>query len=205
LQHRVEANNRGIPVLADLPWVGAAFRRVEEQINEIELLVLVTPQLVDALDSEQVPPGGPGMFTTSPCDTDFYWRGHIEVPRYSIQAGVYGDQVYDHAAEQVPAVPKSESQTSVSQRPQQREPHGQRAGATEPAAVVAVRAPQAADRTTGTARDAAPLPEPRGTGQTGAPHESSMVTAIDVPGARPQPSRGSVPGLIGPVGFELME
>jgi pilus assembly protein CpaC len=81
LQYRTEAQNKGIPWVADLPWFGAAFRRVHEEVNEIELLVLVTPELVDAMDCDEVPPCGPGMHSVSPCDTDMYWRGYIEVPR----------------------------------------------------------------------------------------------------------------------------
>lgn len=81
LEHRVEAENKGIPFLADLPWVGAGFRRVEEDVNEIELLILVTPELVDGMDPNEVPPCGPGMSSVSPCDIDLYFRGHLEVPR----------------------------------------------------------------------------------------------------------------------------
>lgn len=81
IQNRVEAENKGIPWLADLPWAGAAFRRVQEKVNEVELLITVTPQFVGALDPHEVPPGGPGQATTSPSDLDLYWRGYLEVPR----------------------------------------------------------------------------------------------------------------------------
>lgn len=81
IQTQVESENRGLPWLADLPWVGAAFRRVEEQNNEVELLILVTPEFVDALDPCEVPPCGPGQLTTSPNDVELYWRGYVEVPR----------------------------------------------------------------------------------------------------------------------------
>lgn len=81
IQNQVESENRGVPWVSDLPWVGAAFRRVQEQNNEIELLVLVTPEFVDAMDPQEVPPCGPGQLTTSPCDTDLYWRGYLEVPK----------------------------------------------------------------------------------------------------------------------------
>ncbi|REJ67270.1 MAG: histidine kinase [Planctomycetota bacterium] len=80
VQNRIEARNLGIPALADLPYVGAAFRRVTEENNEIELLILVTPELVEAMDCHEVPPGGPGLNTASPRDCDLYWRGHLEVP-----------------------------------------------------------------------------------------------------------------------------
>jgi pilus assembly protein CpaC len=80
IQNRVEAQNRGIPWLADLPWAGSLFRRVEEASNEIELLVMVRPELVDALDPHQVPACGPGEQTTSPNDVELYFRGYLEVP-----------------------------------------------------------------------------------------------------------------------------
>ncbi|MBW3598650.1 MAG: histidine kinase, partial [Planctomycetes bacterium] len=81
LQHRVETENRGLPVLADLPWVGAAFRRVEERVNEVELLFLVRPEFVDALDPHEVPPCGLGQFTTTPTSHELLGRGYMEVPK----------------------------------------------------------------------------------------------------------------------------
>jgi pilus assembly protein CpaC len=81
IQTRTEAENIGLPFLSDLPWVGSMFRRVREQVNEIELLVTVRPVLVAPLDSCQVPMQGPGEFTTSPTDIDLYARGYLEVPK----------------------------------------------------------------------------------------------------------------------------
>lgn len=81
IQTRIEAQRRGIPWLSDLPWAGAAFRRVEEVKNEIELVVTVRPELVDALDPHEAPSCLPGTQTTSPSDTELYGRGYIEVPR----------------------------------------------------------------------------------------------------------------------------
>ena len=86
IQTRIEAQNRGVPWLADLPWFGAAFRRVEEEHNEVELLIMVTPEFVDAMDPEDVPPVGPGQATTSPNDVELYWRGYLEVPRCDLDA-----------------------------------------------------------------------------------------------------------------------
>jgi pilus assembly protein CpaC len=80
IQTRVEAQNRGIPWLADLPWAGAAFRRVQEQQNEIELVVTVRPELVEALDPHEVPQCFPGEQSTSPNDVELYFRGYLEVP-----------------------------------------------------------------------------------------------------------------------------
>jgi pilus assembly protein CpaC len=80
MQVRTDATQSGIPYLADLPYVGAAFRKTHEETNEIELVVLVTPEIVDAMDPCDVPPCMPGMASRSPDDCEFYWKGHIEVP-----------------------------------------------------------------------------------------------------------------------------
>jgi hypothetical protein len=53
---------------------------VEERNNEIELLITVTPEFVEAMDAHETPPCGPGQTTTTPDDCDFYWRGYLEVP-----------------------------------------------------------------------------------------------------------------------------
>ncbi|NQT13447.1 MAG: pilus assembly protein N-terminal domain-containing protein [Planctomycetes bacterium] len=81
VQTRVESQRRGVPWVSDLPYIGAAFRRLEEKNNEIELLIFVTPELVDAMDAHEVPPCGPGMRTASPNDCELYLKGYTEVPR----------------------------------------------------------------------------------------------------------------------------
>lgn len=81
VETRVEAERRGVPFVSDVPYIGAAFRRVAERSNDVELLILVTPELVEAMDPEQVPPCGPGTQTASPSDWELYMKGYIEVPR----------------------------------------------------------------------------------------------------------------------------
>ncbi|MBN2024931.1 MAG: pilus assembly protein N-terminal domain-containing protein [Pirellulales bacterium] len=81
VQSRIDSQRRMVPIVGELPYVGALFRRVEERNNEIELLILVTPEIVDPLDPQEVPPCGPGMRTTSPSDHELYWKGHLEVPQ----------------------------------------------------------------------------------------------------------------------------
>jgi pilus assembly protein CpaC len=78
---REDAINRGIPFLAELPWVGIPFRRVSNRRNDVELLILVTPEFAEAMDPNEVPPCGPGQLTTSPTDCELYGRGYIEVPK----------------------------------------------------------------------------------------------------------------------------
>ncbi|MEM1070502.1 MAG: pilus assembly protein N-terminal domain-containing protein [Planctomycetota bacterium] len=80
LQSRSESVTRGTPFFGEIPYIGAAFRRVREERNDIELLITVTPELVDAMNPDQVPRGGPGLNSTSPNDCELYLQGHIEVP-----------------------------------------------------------------------------------------------------------------------------
>lgn len=81
IQNRVESSRQGLPWVSELPYVGAAFRRDHEEMNEVELLILVTPELVAGMDADQVPQCGPGMRTTSPDDWELYLKGYIEVPQ----------------------------------------------------------------------------------------------------------------------------
>jgi pilus assembly protein CpaC len=80
IQERIESQKRGLPYVMDIPIIGVPFRKVQEQVNEIENLVLVTPDFVDAMDPHEVPQCGPGMETMSPSNGEFYWKGLIEVP-----------------------------------------------------------------------------------------------------------------------------
>jgi pilus assembly protein CpaC len=80
VQTRIEAQERGLPFVSDLPFVGSAFRKVTEEVNEIELLILVTPEFVDGMEPHEVPMCGPGMETVSPSNCQLYFGGHLEVP-----------------------------------------------------------------------------------------------------------------------------
>jgi pilus assembly protein CpaC len=94
IQTRIESQNRGLPWVSDLPWVGTAFRRVEETQNEIELLIMVTPEFVDAVDPHELPASYPGSFTTSPTDLELYAKGYLEVPRcYDVNADFRVEEV----------------------------------------------------------------------------------------------------------------
>ena len=79
--NKKDASVRGFPWLMDMPWVGAAFRRTSHQENELELIIMVTPEFCEAMDATEVPPCGPGQLTTSPSDVELYYRGYLEVPK----------------------------------------------------------------------------------------------------------------------------
>ena len=82
VQERTEAINRGLPYLSDIPVIGVPFRKTDNEVNEIELLIMVTPEFVDPIDQCEVPCGGPGYATTSPTNCQLYCAGHVEVPPY---------------------------------------------------------------------------------------------------------------------------
>ncbi|MEW4455732.1 pilus assembly protein N-terminal domain-containing protein [Bremerella sp. JC817] len=89
IQDKIETENRGIPYLADIPWAGAAFRRVQDRRNEVELLFVVTPELVAPLNADEEPCEKPGTASGPLNDTELYWRGYMEVPN-CVPGGAYG-------------------------------------------------------------------------------------------------------------------
>jgi pilus assembly protein CpaC len=82
ISSRDVATTYKIPGLGELPWLGAAFRKVNYQRTESEMIVLVTPEFAGGIPSNQLPPGGPGLSTVEPNDRELYGTGLIEVPNY---------------------------------------------------------------------------------------------------------------------------
>ncbi len=76
------ADTSKVPFFGELPFIGAVFRRVKSQETETELVILVTPELAGPMNPDQVPPGGPGLFTEPPTDSELYCDGLIELPNY---------------------------------------------------------------------------------------------------------------------------
>jgi pilus assembly protein CpaC len=81
IQHEVNGNTQKVPVLGDLPYIGAAFRAISYTEQESELLVLVTPHLVDPMSCDQLPKYLPGLETRSPDDCELFLEGVLEAPR----------------------------------------------------------------------------------------------------------------------------
>ncbi|MBI1903171.1 MAG: type II and III secretion system protein family protein [Planctomycetia bacterium] len=110
VQMREESETRGLPWLMDIPYVGAGFRRVNHVENEIELVILVTPHLVEPMDCDEVPAVGPGLQTASPTDIEAYWKGYVEKPAccpadsgaHPVMLGPHG---YDEGVQGVEEVP----------------------------------------------------------------------------------------------------
>jgi pilus assembly protein CpaC len=95
LETTTQAVNTKTPFIGDLPFVGAAFSTVRYDEREQELVVLVTPRLVDALDCNQVPRRLPGRETRTPDDYELFLEGLIEAPRGQRQ--VWNGRCYNAA------------------------------------------------------------------------------------------------------------
>lgn len=87
---RYTAETKKTPLLGELPWIGAAFRRMNYNETETELLIMVTPELVAPQDANQVTPVGPGELTDVPSDYELYFQGLMEVPVHAGGRGHYG-------------------------------------------------------------------------------------------------------------------
>jgi len=79
LSERVQAVASKIPGLGDVPVLGALFNSVDYQKSNTELVILVTPELVQALDPQQVGPP-PGALMTDPDDFELFGLGQLEGP-----------------------------------------------------------------------------------------------------------------------------
>lgn len=73
----IEGRTSRIPGLGDLPYIGPMFSNTSHERVEKELLVLVTPYLVEPMDPDQVPPL-PGEEVQDPNDLEFYLLNRIE-------------------------------------------------------------------------------------------------------------------------------
>jgi hypothetical protein len=68
VQSRVDAEMSGVPVVSELPYAGALFRKVKEHRTKTATFVLITPELVEPLD-ENAKAGGAAA-ATPPAPTD---------------------------------------------------------------------------------------------------------------------------------------
>src|SRR5262249_35973300 len=81
IQHRTDASLVRVPVLGALPFVGTLFSTKTFSDVESELVVLITPHLVDPIDCAQLPKVLPGLETRNPDDFELFLEGILEAPR----------------------------------------------------------------------------------------------------------------------------
>lgn len=77
LSANLEANTNRVPIMGDLPYIGAFFSNKRHRRDEKELLVFVTPYLVDAIEADQCATL-PGTDVEDPTDMEFYLLGRTE-------------------------------------------------------------------------------------------------------------------------------
>lgn len=77
LSERVRAVSRKVPALGDVPVLGALFSSNRYQSEETELVVLVTPELVEGVSPDQIT-RIPGANMTEPNDFELFCLGKLE-------------------------------------------------------------------------------------------------------------------------------
>ncbi len=77
LQISLDGQTQRLPGLGDLPFIGEFFSNTTSQRLEKELVVTVTPYLVEPMQPGQVPPG-PGDEVVGPNDLEFFLMNRIE-------------------------------------------------------------------------------------------------------------------------------
>ena len=70
-----------IPHLGDIPFLGVLFSFAQTTEAELELVILITPRVVDPADCSQMPKPLPGSETRKPDDYEFYLEAILEAPR----------------------------------------------------------------------------------------------------------------------------
>jgi len=81
IQTNLQASVTKVPFLGDLPFFGVLFSQTTQEEREQELIILVTPHLVDPMDCNQVPQRLPGRESRVPDDFEHYFEGILELPR----------------------------------------------------------------------------------------------------------------------------
>lgn len=79
LQSNINATKNVVPGLGDVPVLGALFRSVSYQRQETELVVLVTPEIVDAMNPSEVP-DLPGEHWSIPTENDLFLNQDLGGP-----------------------------------------------------------------------------------------------------------------------------
>jgi len=189
VQTRSEHQTREIPWLGEMPYLGAAFRRTSEEEEEVELLIIVTPELVAPLDCGEVPQCFPGMHSDVPNDCQLYWKGYVEVPSCGPCGpggcapgggggpGMYGPQGTTDGG--MPGSYENIPPGTMAPTPAQR-------GSGSPAM----------PRFNGTSTGAPPSNADTRYNPSSAPQQRSASSANRAPGS---------PGIIGPVGYDVLK
>ncbi|MCA9082841.1 MAG: pilus assembly protein N-terminal domain-containing protein [Planctomycetaceae bacterium] len=78
ISRQTRATVNRIPLLGDIPYIGSRlFHSKDAQEDEVELLVLVSPEIVRPMEADEVPPM-PNFYVTHPNDHDLWHLGRTE-------------------------------------------------------------------------------------------------------------------------------
>ncbi len=87
LNSTVNASKNVTPLLGDIPILGVLFRSVRYERKETELVVMVTPKLVEPMNPSQVS-ALPGEFWRHPTENELFWKrdlgGELPDPRRAV-------------------------------------------------------------------------------------------------------------------------
>ena len=100
VQQRIDTSAAQIPFMANLPLVGWAFQNKSYTQEETELLIMVTPHLVAAMDER--PCKLPGRSSRVPNDVEFYLGNKFEPPCFK---DPYRNHYQKHFQKVPPPVP----------------------------------------------------------------------------------------------------
>lgn len=81
IQNELTGTTSKVPILGDLPFIGVLFSTKDFEEREQEVVILVTPHLVDPLSRDQAAKPLPGQETRAPDDFELFLEGILEAPR----------------------------------------------------------------------------------------------------------------------------
>lgn len=80
LKEHSSATRAQVPILGDIPVIGAAFRYVKHSREETELVIFVTPELVRPMSAKEVPPPPGTTENYNPGDLELFLLGSLTQP-----------------------------------------------------------------------------------------------------------------------------
>jgi pilus assembly protein CpaC len=171
---------------------------MQSRVNEVELLILVRPELVEAMDPDQVPPCLPGMNSQQPDDCGLYWKGYIETPVQPYGRMGHGPDGPGHGPMIEEHIPTPEPVTPA---PAPAEAPSTRVPPRSSGTVVVSDRPQAPTPPAATARRPAYARQPSAAPNRPSSYNPSNPQTRKTAGPSNTPS--DPPGFIGPIGYDV--
>jgi len=146
------AKARKVPVLGNLPVIGAAFRQIEYTREEKELIILVTPELVEPMSPAQASQTYPGAESVPPTDHELFLLGRIEsrsrqkAMLVGPQVRSYGPDAYEHQA-LVPGQGQGSATSTQSEPAEVNEDEAEPVNQAQPSALPAIIGPSGYEQT----------------------------------------------------------